>query len=333
MKLTGEKGVIRHFLRDCELKPLSPQTIKSYRHHLLVLVNLLETLCSIVELEEITVHHLRECVEHLLTTPSDNVKGVYRKDGETLDIASVRAHVRVWKVFFNWCYREELINKSPADSRLSLPKSPKKVTVTFSDEQIQQMLLSCDTSTEIGFRDYVILLLLLDTGIRLDEIATLRLDGFQETYIKVMGKGRREREVGLHPDVSKLVWKYIHKYRKPKMENESSLFISIGKKHSGLGFDRDGVASLLRRIKKVTGLNADSGVRLSAHTFRHTFSKMYMQQGGEILSLSRELGHSNVSITEKYLGTFGSQEARKEHASFSPISRINIKKNQKKKKK
>ncbi len=331
MKLAGEKGVIQHFLRDCELRPLSSYTMVNYRHHLTSLAHLLETLCGVTSLDDITVLHLRECVQHLLTTPSEKVRGVYRKDGETLDVSSVRGYVRAWKAFFSWCYKEELISKNPADSRLALPKPPKKITQTFTDEQIQKMLASCDLSTDMGFRDYVILLLLLDTGIRLSEITGLRLDDFQESYIKVFGKGRKEREVGLHPDVSKLVWKYIHKYRKPDNLEETSLFLSVGRNRLGAPFRRGGIHGLLNRIKSATGLDVDSNVRLSAHTFRHTFSKMYMQQGGELLSLSREMGHSDVSVTKTYLENFGSYEARKGHTSFSPIGRLNLSKQYKKK--
>ena len=332
MKLVGDKGVIQHYLRDCELKPLSSFTMRNYRHHLSVMAALLEKLCNVTDLEDITVFHLRECVQYLLNTPSDTVKGVYRKDGDTLDISSVRGHVRVWKAFFNWCYKEELITKTPADSRLALPKPPKKITQTFSDEQMQSILASCDLSTEIGFRDYTILLLLLDTGLRISEISSLQLENFQDTYIKVMGKGRKEREIGLHPDVSKLVWKYIHKYRKPNDDDEKSLFISLSRNRRGSDFGHAGINGMLARIKRTTGIAVSSNVRLSAHTFRHTFAKMYMQQGGELLSLSREMGHSDVNTTKTYLESFGSYEARKEHTSFSPIGRLNLKKQQKKKK-
>ena len=331
MKLIGEGNVVTHFLRDCELRSLSRYTLESYTHHLKVLVEMLQNVCKVTELEEVTVLHLRECLAYLVNTPTETKKlgGV----SGTLAASSVRGHIRVWKAFFVWCYKEELITKNPADGRLSIPKMAKKITPTFTNEHIQKMLSSCDLSTDGGFRDYVILLVLLDTGMRLSEIGTLRLNDFQETYIKVMGKGRKEREIGLHPDVSKLLWKYIHKYRKPKNIDEPMLFVGVYGKGKGIPFSRNGVKVLLKRIKKATGITADAGVRFSAHTFRHTFSKMYMQQGGEVLSLSRELGHSSVSITEKYLGNFGSHEARKEHTSFSPIGSIDLNKGQNKKKK
>jgi integrase/recombinase XerD len=325
MKLGGEKGVIEHFLRDCDVRPVSPHTMISYRHHLGVLVRLLQALCQVSELEEVTVLHLRVCVQYLLRTPAETVRGVYRRDGDTLDVSSVAAYVRCWKSFFSWCYKEGLISSNPADSRLSLPKSTKRVKPTFSDEHIEKMLSSCDLSTEGGFRDYVILLLLLDTGIRLSEIGSLRLEDYHDTYIKVFGKGRKEREIGLHPDVGKLLWVYIYKHRRPVNPGEPSLFLSCGRKDRGTAFTASGVRFVLERIKKATGLDADVGIRFSAHTFRHTFAKMYMEQGGEVLSLSREMGHSDVDITKEYLEDFTSLDARKKHTSFSPIGRINLK--------
>ena len=75
------------------------------------------------------------------------------------------------------------------------------------------MLASCDTNTIVGFRNYVMFLLLLDTGIRVSEFCSLQVVDVHPRYIKVFGKGSKEREIGLHPDVSKLLWKYIQKYR------------------------------------------------------------------------------------------------------------------------
>src|SRR5205809_4882298 len=106
MKLDGDKGVIEHFLRDCDVRDLSPHTLTSYRHHLGVLVRMLQELCEVSDLEEVTVLHLRVCVQHLLRTPAQTVRGIYRKDGETLDASSVAAYVRAWKSIFSWCYRE-----------------------------------------------------------------------------------------------------------------------------------------------------------------------------------------------------------------------------------
>jgi integrase/recombinase XerD len=329
MKFDGEEGVIRHFLLDMGMRRRSEHTLKSYRYILTLLARALDQVCQVTDIEQVTVYHLRQCVQFLLTRhiqleasrrPPDN--------GETLSVSTIRGHIRVWKVLFNWCYQEELIDKNPV-ARLSSPKPDERVLLAFSEEQVQMMFMSLDTSTEMGFRDYLILLLLLDTGIRLSEIIHLDVSDVHDTYIKVFGKGRKEREIGVHPDVSKLLWKYIHKYRHPKDLDEKGLFLGTGKgvgKPLGLG----GVKHLMDRLKKATGIG--ESMRLSAHVFRHTFAKMYLKQGGELFKLSREMGHSDVKTTQIYLKDFNSSEARKAHNPYSPINRFQLKKQHKRKK-
>lgn len=324
MEFLGDDGVIHHFLLDCQVRGLAPLTTVSYRHHLDFLANLLASLCGISDLEQVTVIHLRKCVQHISTVPTDTTKGRSSKEPVPLSVSSVRGYIRVWKAFFNWCYQEELIDKNPVE-RLKLPRPSKRVIATFGPEHIDKILSWCDLETEMGFRDYIILLLLLDTGMRLSEIADLKVSDVHDTYVKVMGKGRKEREIGIHPNVSKLLWKYIHKFRCPSDPNEVALFIAY-KRGQGLPLDREGVRGVIRRLKKALELE---GVRLSPHTFRHTFAKEYLNNGGDLFKLSREMGHSDIQITKMYLEDFGSSEARKQHAFFSPISRINIPKQQK----
>jgi len=67
-------------------------------------------------------------------------------------------------------------------------------------------------------------------------------------------------------------------------------------------------------------------VRVSAHTFRHTFARMFLEQGGDLYKLSRLMGHTDVKTTERYLKEFTSREARQQQARFSPLERLDLKK-------
>lgn len=319
MEFEGEHGVIRHFLMDCEVKSRTGHTLRKYRHDLGVLSGLLRDVCKVTQMEQVTVLHLRQCVQYLLTQPVKHVGG-RRTDKETLSVNSVRGYVRVWKVFFNWCYQEELISSNPVD-RLKLPKPEKKVKPTLEPAHMERMLAACDMTTPMGFRDYVFLLLLFDTGIRLNEIRMLKLVDVHDGYIKVFGKGRKEREIGIHPEVSKLVWKYIHKFRHPKDPNDPYLFIGVCRGHGPLA--RTSVNFFLKRIQRASGLEH---VKISPHVFRHTFAKLYLSRGGDLFKLSRELGHSDVAVTKIYLEDFGSVEARRDHTAFSPIESIQLRK-------
>ena len=86
---------------------------------------------------------------------------------------------------------------------------------------------------------------------------------------------------------------------------------------------------LMRRLKRVTGID---DVRLSAHTFRHTFACMYLDAGGDVFSLSREMGHSDIKTTERYLKSFTSKNARMHHDNHSPINSIKLRSQKKPKK-
>jgi integrase/recombinase XerD len=307
---------VNHFLLDCEVRGRTNTTLISYRYRLNDLVQLLEQLCEVTELEKVNVNHLRQCVQHLLTAKVTYSCG-RRTEGDTLSPNTVRAHVRAFRAFFNWCYQEELIDSNPV-TRLGTPKVPKRIVPTFTPEHIDTMLATCDVRTVTGFRDYVILLFLLDTGVRISEVCGLHITDVHDRYVKVFGKGRKEREIGMHPEMSKLLWKYIHKYRRPLDPSETALFIGRGRP-----LQTDGVHELIKRIQEKSGL---SGMKFSAHVFRHTFAKMYLERGGDLFKLSRELGHSDVQVTRIYLEDFSSTDARKEHTAFSPIAGMKLQK-------
>ncbi len=177
------------------------------------------------------------------------------------------------------------------------------------------MLSVCDTETRAGFRDYVLLLLLLDTGMRVSELCNLRVADVYPRYVKVSGKGMKEREIGLHPQMSKLLWKYLHKYR--ALFGVASDRVFVGEKGP---LTVSGIETIFDRIE------ARSGVRgIHPHLLRHTFSKRYLQNGGDLFKLSRELGHSSVQVTGNiYLGDFKSTDARQDHDRFSPLGDVRL---------
>jgi integrase/recombinase XerD len=304
---------VTHYLMVLENRCYSPYTLTSYRRSLYIVKRLLSELCDVVELEIVTVLHLRQCVRYLLDT---------HEKGLSLSASSVHTYIRRWKAFFNWSFKEELISKSPV-ARLEYPKTDEKLIDTFTEMQIEQMLGVFDLSTVGGFRDYVIILLMIDTGLRRSKVVSLCVEDVHETYISVFGKGRKERQVGVHPQISNLLWKYIRKYRHPASPSEPALFLSVSKNRAGLPFGRGGIGGLIDRLKAATGID---DVRLSAHTFRHTFACMYLDEGGDLFSLSRELGHKDIKTTEKYLKSFTSKNARKRHNDHSPINRIKLRK-------
>lgn len=146
-------------------------------------------------------------------------------------------------------------------------------------------------------------------GIRVSELCGLTIEQVHEDYVTVFGKGSKEREVGISPEVRKLPWKYLAQHRRPASPDTREVFLNArGQPLTPNGVEQAGI----------------EGVRVPAHTFRHTFARMYLERGGEVYKLSRLMGHTDVKTTEKYLKEFTSREARKQQSRFSPLESLDL---------
>jgi integrase/recombinase XerD len=271
---------------------------------------------GVSELERVQISHLRQFVQHLLTSKAYAHHPGRPTQDQAPSTLAVRGYVRAIKVLFHWCVDEELLTVDPS-ARLAQPKAPAFLIHTFTPAHFEVLLAVCDQKTKLGFRNYVLLLVLLDTGMRISELCGLRLSDVHDHFVRVLGKGRKEREIGLHPEVGRLLWKYINRYRKPLNPEEVNVFLG----RDGTALQVSGAQEVLKDIKRKSGLE---DVRVSAHTFRHTFARMYLERGGEVFKLSREMGHSTVQVTETYLKEFLSTVARREHTDFSPTGQLNL---------
>jgi site-specific recombinase XerD len=309
---------IEGYIIDCRTRGRSDKTIIWYDQKLKLCTRWLEEEEGIEHLHEVTITHLRSFVLYIQSEPVGR-NAVNREDGGTpvkISPLTVKGYVQVIKGFFTWCCEEELIEKNPT-RRLKLPTVPDYMIPIFTSDQIRMMLDVCDLSTVLGYRDSTIILVLLETGIRVSELCGLRMQDIHEDHIRVFGKGKKEREVGISPQVAKQLWKYVNHYRKPADDGECLVFVN----RYGQPVTPNGVEQLLIDIKNRAGI---TGVRVSAHTFRHTFACMYLEQGGEIYKLSRLMGHSSVKVTEDYLKDFNIRAARQEHEKFSPVKALDL---------
>ena len=304
--------VFEQYLIDCSNLGRAQGTLASKRRHLGLLLRWLEGV-GVTELEAVTLPLLRQFLNYLITSDSSQRFPDAVQQGK-LEASSVGGYMATVKAFFQWCVNEELLAASPA-ARLRKPKTPQKVVAAFTPEHLEKLLAACDTETRAGFRNYVMLLLLLDTGMRVSELCGLRVSDVYPRYVKIFGKGQKEREIGLHPEMSKLLWKYIHKHRGAFGVTSDRLF--VGEKGP---LTVSGVETIFDNLEKATGI---VGVRVTPHTMRHTFSKRYLKNGGDLFKLSRELGHSSVQITgNTYLADFKSSDAREDHDRFSPLGEV-----------
>jgi site-specific recombinase XerD len=213
--------------------------------------------------------------------------------------------------WMGWCTEEYQLPTNPC-TRVEAPKLEEKVLTIFTTEQILEMIRACkDCEWEpVGARDTAIISLFADTGIRLSEMASLTLGSINlegnDPYIRVEGKGRKQREVGLGKQSRRALEVYL-RYHRSQFKNadtsQLAFLTRVGQKMKEVSF-----YVVMKRLKERTGI---TDVRVSAHTFRHTFAINYlMQHGADIYKLARLMGHNRVATTEIYLRAFEARQAR-----------------------
>ena len=232
---------------------------------------------------------------------------------------TINCYLRSIRSFWSWLEEEEIIVENPL-KRMKIPKAPHKVIATFSDGQLEQLLSCIDTTTAEGYRDQAIILTLLDTALRVSELATVRLDDLwlQDGIIKVMGKGGKERYVPTGKSIQRLLWGYINKRRaEPATPNCHFLFLTA----DGRAMNKDRIDKIMSRYGRKAMLK---GVRCSPHTLRHTAAIKFLRNGGDVFSLQRMLGHSSLEMTRHYC-ELADVDVKRAHITASPVDNLELK--------
>ena len=266
--------------------------------------------------DEIGKEEARRFISYLQTEVRrwENHSGIH--DDKRLSAYSVQGYARTIKAFWSWLIDEGYINHNPMTG-LKLPKTPRKVIATFSQEQIVRMLNCVDKKSSHGFRNFTMILLLLDTGIRLSELINLQMDNidFLQSFILVRGKGNKERVVPFGSQVRRTLRRYIMHFRpEPDSPVTGGVFLS----EDGLPLKPRAIQSMLLRLSNKAKI---SGIRCNAHRFRHTFAKQYLLQGGDIFSLKEILGHSSLEVVKIYVN-LASNDILQQHRKFSPVDNV-----------
>jgi integrase/recombinase XerD len=321
---------VMDYLASSEVKRLAEETVESYTRKL----NTFARWCAETQtmLDDITNKVIDTYLDYWRTHHKP-----CKKDGRNAVAEStVAAQVRAIKTFLNWCLLDEQYTehmRSVIIQRIKQPKHVEPLIETFTTEQIEALFAACDKekSEHLRIRDKAILSLLLDSGIRASELCGLSIGNVcldpKDAYIKVFGKGQQWGEVGIGENARRAIQKYIRTWREPTVEYEfeqkklnlsprqeaqakrqaiqqAPLFVG----RSGDPFKRNGLLQLIWRLGDWAEIE---GLRYSPHVFRHTFSKLFMQNNGDIYKLSKLLRHSSVSVTERYLKSLQQSEARK----------------------
>ena len=237
-----------------------------------------------------------------ITEPPDTIQVdtlrqfVYEVSKE-LNARSQARLISALKSFFKFMISE----KGREDFPMSLIDSPKigvKLPDTLSLQEIDAMLASIDLSTDEGHRNKAIIETLYGCGLRVSELVSLRLSDlfFEEDFIRVMGKGSKQRLVPIESYTQKQINNYINNQRtqlKIAKGHEDYVFLN----RRGKQLTRAMIFTIVRQVAENIGLQKT----ISPHTFRHSFATHLLENGANLRAIQMMLGHESITTTEIYV--------------------------------
>lgn len=239
-----------------------------------------------------------------------------RIHGHKIKVYTINNRVRALRAFFNWLYRKGYTATHLLQD-VKPPRLPQLMVDTLSDEEITDIMASQDRSTVAGSRNLAIIGLFLDSGLRLSELVGLKVEDIhlEDQYVKVMGKGSKERMVAFGSTArNTLLYYLIHFRGEPALPGVEAFFLTI----DGYALSSEGVRIILRRMGAAAGVS-----RLHAHLCRHTYATNFLINGGNVLLLKQNLGHTTLAMVDRYVHLATSRAAILSR-DFSPLDRLNI---------
>lgn len=223
-----------------------------------------------------------------------------------LSKASIAAHDRALHAFWGWCSREYGLANPMANIRRH--KAPPPAPKALQPADFVKLFNAADNE-----RDRAILVFLADTGCRLGGLLNLTLEGLylDDHRAIVLEKGQNTRQVVFTLYTAQIIRQWLTVRQSPT----GYVFCSFV---TGEQLTDSGVAQILYRLKRRAGVSG----RCNPHSFRHNFAREYLRNGGDLATLARLLGHSNISTTASYYAVFSPNELAEFHERYSPLRKL-----------
>ena len=263
-------------------RQFSKHTIRAYKKDLFELSDYIFEYDKFLNIKDVTLELLQNYIQRLFKNKIDE-KTIQRK------ISSIKS---LYKYFsFN-----KMI-KTNISEFIQLPKTTKKLPYLLSLKEINKLMELPDLNKEDGVRDKSILEILYSTGIRISELAQIKIEdiNFSKRIIKVFGKGSKERYVVLGAKALGALNDYMILRDKSKFSNSLYLYPPI--KKSSINYISD--KTLFNIVKKYLKLISDNE-KLSPHSIRHSFATHLLESGADLISVKDMLGHEDLISTQIY---------------------------------
>tara|TARA_R110001583_G_scaffold77623_4_gene211245 strand:- start:36906 stop:37802 length:897 start_codon:yes stop_codon:yes gene_type:complete len=263
-------------------KGLSKNTIDSYSRDVKKLIFYLEE-------NEITVS--------AISITEETIQQFIYSISKQLNARSQARLISGIRNFFDYLIFEEYRKENPTDL-IEAPKIGRKLPDTLAIEEIDILLNSIDLSTPQGERNRTILETLYSCGLRVSELTTLQLSDlfFDEGFIRVIGKGNKQRFVPINTQTQKYIKFYIQTIRthiEVKKGFEDTVFLN----RRGKNLSRVMIFTIIKDLAIKAGIKK----KISPHTFRHSFATHLLERGADLRAIQQMLGHESITTTEIYM--------------------------------
>lgn len=231
---------------------------------------------------------------------------------------TVYGYYRELRAFVNFCLAEGFLEDSPLRN-VKAPKVPRDQVQPFTPEQIQGLLDACKR-TVAPTRNTAILMVLLDTGLRVSELIGLQIRDVQNTKgeITVIGKGGKQRTVFMGTAARRALRIYLNRERRDAEDTEP-VFVSQGGIKRGQALTPNGIRQMMRDLQEIAGIE---GVRCSPHTARHFFAKS-CASSMSLLHLQKLMGHADLTVLRRYV-MLSDEDLAEAHRNASPADRLKL---------
>ncbi|WP_244861422.1 tyrosine-type recombinase/integrase [Paenibacillus vini] len=304
------KFAIKDFHDDVKYRNLSPKTISGY-------------LMTLNEFQEYAFNNELVNVEDIRTGTIRSYL-LYCREERGNNPTTTNSKLHTLKVFFNYLEREEVIQSAKLNPIRGIMFAKEDIQIqTFNENHIKQILNYYRRSKDkyssfSAYRNYCMVIFFLGSGARLGEAVNLRWNDVDlvNGVLVLYGKKREQSSI---PVTDKLI-KELAEYKVfcEQHFKESSDYVFVTDENKKLAVDT--VKTIFKRLKRDMNFK---DVRCSPHTFRHTFAKNYLMNGGDALSLQKMLRHKQLAMTQRYVNLFGT-ELRKLNDQYNPLQHMDI---------
>ncbi len=259
-------------------KGLSLKTVESYIHDIFLLENYFKG----KKLEDISYQNLQSFLKNL-----------YELNIKSRSQARILSGIKAFYKFLNY---SNVLNNNPTEL-LESPKFEMKLPDFLTVDEINSIFNSIDLSTKEGHRNRAIAEILYGCGLRVSELVNLKISNLflDEDFIKVVGKGDKERLIPIGETAKKMIKLYIDGERKKiKAKKGEEDFVFLNRRGSHLTREM-----IFTYVKKWVS-DAKIEKKVSPHTFRHSFATHLIEGGADLRAVQQMLGHENITTTEIY---------------------------------